>query len=126
MVGVFLFSKKYIGGIMIEALYGIEFISKTDEGYGVVVLETDRIFGGDSSFVYVGKYLLVNNLMEVDVKCVNYRGVLESIFDNLKEFNLYLSRKTDDEHKEFMLEGYMIENRSKTLQVKLTRIAELP
>jgi len=36
---------------MIEALYGIEFVSNVDDsGYGVAVLETDRMLGGDSFF----------------------------------------------------------------------------
>ncbi len=38
---------------MLEALYGVEFTSNMNYGgYGVVVLETGRILGGDSSFVY--------------------------------------------------------------------------
>ncbi|WP_289283443.1 MULTISPECIES: GrlR family regulatory protein [unclassified Methylophaga] len=50
---------------MIEALYGVEFESNmNDAGYGVVVLETERILGGDSSFVFVGNYKLENGIIK--------------------------------------------------------------
>jgi len=55
---------------MIEALYGVEFVSNMDNGgYGVAVLETGRIFGGDSSFVFVGKYEVKNRILHANVKC---------------------------------------------------------
>ena len=40
------------GEKMLEAMWGVEFGSNQDGGYGVVILETGRILGGDSSFIY--------------------------------------------------------------------------
>lgn len=110
---------------MIEALYGIEFQSNTgDAGYGVVVLETGRILGGDSSFVFVGGYKVENNIVHANVKCTNDRKLLQSIFGNFDEFNLHLEGKPSD--SEFILQGYMVEDPSMKIDIKLTRRAELP
>ena len=110
---------------MIEALYGIEFASNVDDGgYGVVVLETGRILGGDSSFVFVGSYEIMNSIVSAEVKCTNDRKFLRSIFGDIDEFNLHLEGVPA--HDEFILQGHMIENPSMRIEVKLTRRAELP
>jgi len=110
---------------MIEALYGIEFASNmNDGGYGVVVLETGRILGGDSSFVFVGNYEVKNNAVIAEVKCTNDRKHLRSIFGDINEFNLHLEGTPS--RREFILQGHMVENPSMKINVKLTRRAELP
>jgi len=110
---------------MIEALYGVEFESNmNDAGYGVVVLETERILGGDSSFVFVGNYKLENGIIKAEVKCTNDRKILQSIFGDIDEFTLSLSGKP--QRNEFILQGYMIENPAMKIGIKLTRRAELP
>jgi hypothetical protein len=110
---------------MIEALYGIEFVSNVGNGgHGVVVLETGRILGGDSSFVFVGDYNTNNGKIIANVKCTNDRKTLQSIFGDIDEFNLYLEGTTN--HNEFIINGYMVENPSMEIGIKLTRRAELP
>ena len=113
---------------MIEAMYGITFVSNTDNnnngGYGVVVLETGRVLGGDSSFIYVGNYVVENGTIKAEVKCTNDRESLDSIFGNLKEFNLNLEGEINN--KEFIVNGYMVENPEQQIAVKFTRRAELP
>lgn len=110
---------------MLEAMYGLEFVSNSnDGGYGVVVLETGRVFGGDSSFVYIGSYRVENGILKAEVKCTNDRELMRSIFGNLKEFTLRLEGKP--ERNEFILQGQMVENPSMRIAVKFTRRAELP
>lgn len=110
---------------MLEAMYGLEFVSNADDGgYGVVVLETGRVFGGDSSFVYIGSYKVENGILKAEVKCTNDRKLLQSIFGDIKEFNLRLEGKP--QHDEFILQGYMVEKPSMKIGVKFTRRAELP
>lgn len=75
---------------MLEAMWGVEFGSNQDGGYGVVILETGRILGGDSSFTYIGSYETVGGNVTAKIKCTNNRNTLVSIFGNLKEFNLVL------------------------------------
>jgi hypothetical protein len=62
--------------------------------------------------------------MHASVKCTNDREMLESIFGNLKEFNLQLEGALND--KEFIIRGHMLENPEMNIAVKLTRRAELP
>ena len=110
---------------MLEAMYGLEFVSNSnDGGYGVVVLETGRVFGGDSSFVYIGSYKVENGVLKAEVKCTNDRELMRSIFGDIKEFNLRLEGKPHRD--EFILQGHMIENPSMRIGVKFTRRAELP
>ncbi len=110
---------------MLEAMYGIEFESNLNiAGYGVVILETGRILGGDSSFAYVGNYEVKNENIHVTVKCTNDRESLQSIFGDIKEFNLVLDGKP--EHDGFVLQGHMVEKPEMQIALKLTRRAELP
>ncbi len=110
---------------MLEAMYGVEFVSNMDDGgYGVVILETGRILGGDSSFVFVGNYEVKNGIFIADIKCTNDRNTLLSIFGDITEFNLHLEGKP--KHNEFVVQGHMKENPEMKIAVKLTRRAELP
>ena len=112
---------------MIEALYGIEFFSNQfSEGYGVVVLETGRIFGGDSSFVYVGSYTINNGKITASVRCTNDRKTLQTVFNGLDDYTLILSGQLDEQYQEFSLQGYIKDRPLKTISIKLTRRAELP
>ena len=112
---------------MLEAMYGIEFTSNVNNsGYGIAILETGKVLGGDSSFVFVGNYEIVNHAVKASIKCTNDRNLLPSIFGDIKEFNLALEGTPDPQHKEFTLRGYMLENPSMKIGVKLTRRAELP
>lgn len=44
---------------MLEALWSVEFQSSFGlQGNGVVVFETGRVFGGDSTMIYVGNFVL--------------------------------------------------------------------
>jgi len=109
----------------IEAMYGVEFISSMNVGgYGVLILETGRVLGGDSSFTFIGDYEIENHVLKANVKCNNDREILTSVFGDIKEFTLKLEGTVAE--KEFVLSGYVIEEPSKTINVKLTRRAELP
>ena len=110
---------------MVEALYGVEFLSNSEGiGYGVAVLETNRILGGDTSFVYIGEYEIENGVIYAKIKCTNDREVKESIFGEINKFNLELTGKIARD--EFILQGHMVEHPSHKIAVKLTRRAELP
>jgi len=110
---------------MTEAMYGIEFSSNEgNSGYGVLVLETDRVFGGDSSFVYIGSYHVDNGILSAEVKCTNDRKESDSIFAGMDEFTIRVKGIPNDE--EFVLKGHVVEAPAKTIEVKLTRRAELP
>jgi hypothetical protein len=111
---------------MLEALYGLEFVSSVNiGGYGVVVLETGRVLGGDSSFIFIGSYEVKNGVVSAQITCTNDRNVLGSIFGSVNVFNVCLTGKPDN-YNEFTLAGSMVEDPLKTIQVTFTRRAELP
>lgn len=110
---------------MVEALYGVEFASSLNNGgYGVVVLETGRVLGGDSSFVFIGDYEVKDGIISAEITCSNDRNILQSVFGDFKEFTLKL--EGEFEHKEFIMQGYPVEAPDMKIAIKLTRRAELP
>jgi hypothetical protein len=112
---------------MLEALWSVEFISNLGSlGTGVAVLETDRILGGDSTFMYVGDYHVVNGMVESEIKVTKYSNVinLPSIFGQLHEFNVKVSGKVDRESMIFT--GHLLENPSLQVTIKMVRRVELP
>jgi hypothetical protein len=56
---------------MLEALWSVSFQSNAQlgpmGGTGVVVFETGRVFGGDSTMIYTGKFRVVNDVIEADI-----------------------------------------------------------
>ena len=63
----------------IEGLYVVEFgdVAIGGQTYtywngGVAVLETNRIFGGDSGYYYVGNYTIKDSQFEATVKIVTH------------------------------------------------------
>ena len=114
---------------MIEAMWGVEFISNTGNGgFGVAVLETGRILGGDSSYVYIGSYKIANGLLKANIQVTNDREMLDSIFGDMRQFNLRGQAEIRDEYllQEFTMFGEMTEDPTKQILVKFTRRVELP
>ena len=114
----------------VEALWSIEFMSNHTRlgGYGVVVLETDRILGGDSSFVYIGEYEYdaKSGVMQAKVRCTNDRKSQISVI-GLDDFELNLKGQLNDGNsRSFTLQGQVAKRPELDLQVRLTRRAELP
>ena len=112
---------------MLEALWSIEFISNMDSlGTGVAVLETGRILGGDSTFMYVGNYRVDNGRINAEIKVTKYSNAinLPSIFGELQEFNVKVSGKVDRET--IILSGHELSNSSMKVDIKATRRVELP
>lgn len=110
---------------MIEALWSVEFVSNMNFlGAGVVVFETGRVFGGDSQYYYIGDYQIKNGMLEGSIEVTHYSGEPWSIFGILTNFRLNISGQPNK--KTFDLRGYLVEDPTKKIQIRLTRRAELP
>jgi hypothetical protein len=110
---------------MLEALWSVQFItSDATVGGGVVVFETQRVFGGDSSFFYLGDYTLDRHQIEVRVKVRRHTPGPQSVFGPLDEFELMLSGEIAE--GEFDLVGELVGDPSRQIVVRLTRQANLP
>jgi hypothetical protein len=112
---------------MIEALWSVEFGSNLGIlGAGVAVFETGRVLGGDSAFMYVGNYKVVNDIVQSDIHVTKYNniGSMQSIFGPLTNFNLKVSGKLD--RQTIVLTGIVVEQPQLQITIKATRRVELP
>jgi hypothetical protein len=110
---------------MLEALWSVEFVSNLKMfGAGVVVLETGRVFGGDSAYYYLGTCQVKNDIFKAEIKVIHYAGQAFSIFGPLDKFNLKLSGKIQEPIME--LRGFLVENPQMKILIRLTKRADLP
>lgn len=111
---------------MLEALWSVEFNSNFNiSGNGVVVFETGRVFGGDSSMIYVGSYQIENGDIHAEInvrKYANVPGMVSSV--GLDSFTLKVTGKPDNQ--KLILSGFVVEDSSRTITIKAHRQAELP
>jgi hypothetical protein len=111
---------------MLEALWSVEFKSSFGfQGNGVAVFETGRVFGGDSTMIYVGSFHVENGSIHADVNINKYAhspGMASVV--GLDNFTLKLSGKSD--LNKMALSGYVVEDPSRKITIHAVRRAELP
>ena len=117
----------------LEALWSLLFAAGNSPGVsaGVVVLETGRIFGGDSWYYYTGSYEGRNGKLTARVTITHYAGPIGSpLLGNQLQGSVQLTeveRGTDpDGRRTISLAGSLVENPSQRLVAKLTWRAALP
>ena len=111
---------------MLEALWSVEFQSSYGmHGNGVVVFETGRVFGGDSSMIYVGSYKVENGTIHSDINVKKYANVpgMVSVV-GFEDFNLKVTGKVNGD--KLALSGYVVEDASRKITINAIRRAELP
>ena len=111
---------------MLEALWSVKFTSSFGiEGNGIVVFETGRIFGGDSSMIYIGDYEVKDEEISGEINVQKYADV-SGMFSavGLNNFTLKITGKLGAET--MILSGYVIEDAKRTIEIHATRRADLP
>jgi hypothetical protein len=111
---------------MLEALWSVEFQSSFGmHGNGVAVFETGRVFGGDSSMIYVGSFRVENGVIhsEINVKKYAHTPGMGSVV-GLDTFNLKVTGKPDQ--NDMVLSGFVVEDPARTITIHAVRRAELP
>jgi len=110
---------------MLEALWSDEFLSNVEGfGAGVVVLESGRIFGGDSQYFYTGTYEVNSGTLSGEINVTHYFGPANSIFGPDQNFTLRVSGKI--EAPIMQGRGFRVDNPDLGVAFRLTRRAELP
>ena len=111
---------------MLEALWSVEFQSSFGfRGNGVAVFETGRVFGGDSTMIYVGSFRVENGSVHANVNVNKYAhspGMASVV--GLDNFNLELIGKPDPNN--MSLSGHVVEDPSRKITIHAVRRAELP
>lgn len=110
----------------LEALWTIEF--QTADGWqngGVVVLETGRVFGGDSQYYYLGKYELSGDEVEATIRAVHYHGAPTTAFgDQATDYTVEFEGKWLGNNAHGVI--YRPENPQLKLSARLKRRSDLP
>ena len=110
---------------MVEALWTFKFITNESVvGAGVAVLETGRVFGGDSEYYFVGTYQIHGGEITVEVESTHYGQTPHSMFGPAKVLNLRFSGPL--KQPTTVLQGNLVEAPEKRMSLHLTRQAELP
>ena len=112
---------------MLEAMWTVKFVGTNGAmamgGGGIIVFESGRIFGGDSSFTYIGNYELAGGRISAAVDVSRYDAGLPSVV-GLDKFTLRLSGEIARES--FSVAGHVEGDPRRQMAVQLRRIAELP
>jgi len=109
---------------MIEALWSVQFIAdNNDYGAGVVVFENGRLYGGDSSYYYVGSYSVKDGVISAEILVTHYSGALNNILGPIEKVTWNVSGNIARDI--FSVTGHAKEFPN-TVDVRLTRRAELP
>lgn len=110
---------------MLEALWSVEFVSSLGGfGGGVVVFETGRVFGGDGQYYYLGNYKVAGETASGEAEITHYSGQPYSVFGQRKKFRIRVSGKLQEPTME--LKGYLVDDPSMEIVMRLTKRADLP
>jgi len=113
----------------IEGMYGLIVGDETGAGAGVIVLETQRLFGGDSAMAYKGEYTVAGD--RVTGKALTWQYVpgieVTTVFNLPGHTTLEIGfdvHWTDDDQ----LAGHVwpLSQEMQRLPIVLRRIADLP
>lgn len=109
---------------MIEALWSVEFIADNrDYGAGIIVFESGRAFGGDSSYYYTGNYSVVNGVFSAEITTTHYAGDKNNIVGPVDRVTWDISGAVERDC--FMVSG-QAQGFSRKIVARLTRRGELP
>jgi len=114
---------------MLEAVWTVRFQSQHDYGAGVVILDTQKVYGGDDQYLYVGTYTYDQKTDRMSARVLvrrhNYVPGRGSVFGDLERYTLALSGTPARD--EMILTGVLVDPpTSQPIRIKLTRAEELP
>lgn len=112
---------------MIEGLWTVNFLGGSpefDHGAGVVIFETQRIFGGDSSFYWTGSYRIEGEVVEGRLQVERHSPGLPGVFESLDSYGLIISGKLDGQRMRLI--GRVVGHQDKEMVMSLKRRADLP
>lgn len=117
---------------MLEALWGIYFgdahapgMQPGNSNAGTVVLETDRVFGGDSQYYYLGRYEAKDGTITGEATITHFNGPINTAWGTAdKQFKVAF----DGQIGENVIDGFMWPPQAPQMKlpIKMVRMAELP
>ena len=114
------------GNPELEAVWSVEFLSSEGSGgNGIAVFDGGRIFGGNETLIYTGRYEVVSGVIRAEVKVETY--ALAHGADPAKGFPVYRLRVTGPPNRNnLFLSGFVESDPSRTMTIRAVRRTELP
>ena len=113
---------------MIEGLWTVSFQGTQAVGNGVMIFETERSFGGDSDFYYLGTYGIDRNRINAVVTVTQYGLKNFSVFGEVPlggSFHLVIDGEIKDQ-KTIHARGHRRDNPKVSIHFLLVKRADLP
>jgi hypothetical protein len=109
---------------MIEGFWILQFEGLQASGGGVVFLVKERIYGGDSGFVYTGTYQSDGNTITGRVKVHNFLPAVPSVFGISGDYELSLSGNVAGN----VIKGQasLVSQEGMGIVFKLSKVGDLP
>ena len=113
----------------LEGLWAVRFESSSrfvGAGGGVVVFETNRVFGGDSGWYYLGEYKVINGEIEASMEVRHHGENLLTIFGDVPGdiVKIKMTAKFSGGN-EFKATGQKIPS-NETMELEFKKLADLP
>jgi len=111
---------------MAEALWSLEFNwGKKVYEADVIIFEAGRLFGGDSSYYFSGKYEIADNeVLKAEAKIIHYAGEFFPIFGKGKRHKVILEGHANFPVMDLMC--YSVDDPNQTIHVRCTKRTDLP
>ena len=117
---------------MIEGMWAVYFNADNGgapgvgPGAGVVVLETGRVFGGDSSYYYTGDYdVAAGGRVTARIRVRHYAGPRNNIFGAVQDASLEVSGILLG-REQAMMGGHVVGAPQQRIALGFVRLADLP
>lgn len=111
----------------LEAVWAAKFYSDGgvpfNAGAGVIIFDSDRIYGGDSFMYYVGKYKIESGIISGSVDVDTHTDGATSVIGNVRKFTVEFKGLVNE--KEMTLTGAVTAPVNAKVVVNLRRIYQL-
>jgi hypothetical protein len=106
---------------MLEGLWVVEFVGQKGKGAGVAVFVNGRILGGDGGYIYLGNYVVRDNMLTAKLRISNHLPGVRNVLGHQGDVDLELNTPAD----EYFMAGRMsvIDRPTVGMSVKLTKKA---
>jgi hypothetical protein len=111
---------------MLEAVWSVEFLSNQGvSGNGIAVFDAGRIFGGNDTLIYTGRYQVVDGVIHAQVKVETY-ALTPAVISGGGFQTFHLDVTGPPDRNNLFLTGHVTTDPSRTMTIRAVRRVELP
>jgi hypothetical protein len=108
-----------------KALWSVQFATNGRKVRGgIVIFKDNQLFGGDSSYYYLGRYATLQGKIRGEAEAFHYAGPPSTIFGPLEHVRLTFEGQFND--SVMTLSGTRTGNPLQQIEIILTKRADLP